>query len=68
LSSDQLDKLIDREAGIGDNAPKCAWANTFVVWNDDARVRRFAAKDHMAAGLPPEYKSDALQRGANIAA
>ena len=51
--SSQLHERFDREAGVGDNASKRAWADALVVWNNDARVRRVASKNHVAAGLTP---------------
>jgi hypothetical protein len=67
-SPDQPRELIDRKAGIGNDAPKRPRAKPLMVWNDNPRIGVITTKDHMAAGLAAEHEANSLQGGANIAA
>lgn len=44
------------------NLPKGSETQTAVRWDDDARIRTFAPKDHVTAFLALEHKSYFFER------
>jgi hypothetical protein len=66
LAPKQFNKLLDREAGVRDDATESAGSNLLVVGNNGSRVRLMAAKHHVASGLSAKNEAGALQGGANF--
>ncbi len=58
--------MVNREPGVGKDAPQSAGPDYLVVGHYGTGVGRVAAQDHVAACLTAEYESSALQGAANV--
>lgn len=65
---EQLEELIDREAGVGDDATKRARPDLFVIGNYNPRVWLLATQHHVAAGLTTKDEAGAFEGGADFSA
>jgi hypothetical protein len=43
------------------NLSQCSQANSPMIWNDDTRVWRRSAQNHVTSLLPPELETDFLK-------
>ncbi len=63
----QFDKLLNGEAGVGDDATEGTGPNLLVVGNDHPRIGLFATKHHVAPGLSAKNEADSFQHSADFA-
>jgi hypothetical protein len=62
LSAPQkFQELVNRHAGIGDDAPERARAYHRVIGNDDPRIGQVATQNHVTAFLAPEHEAGSLE-------
>jgi hypothetical protein len=66
LPAQQLDKLGDGKAGVGDDAAKGALLDLLVIRTDDASVASAPPQDHVAAALAAKFEPRAFQGGAQV--
>lgn len=66
--AEQIDKLLNREPGVGNDPTERAGSNLFVIGNDDPCVRLLAPENHVAASLSAKDKSGVLQGRADLPA
>ena len=53
--------MVDRHAGIGDDAPEGSCTNLLMVGNNDSGVRLGPTQHHVTTALAAEYETDPFQ-------